>query len=114
MTAWVKSGTPEQIGIITDFVDPDLTDFLRKIVDEYAEIPSVDTKCGYACSDHASWAKIGAPSAFSIESSFEDSDNHIHSTSDRLDISDEFSFAHMKQFSRVAAAFAVELAGIKK
>ena len=95
MTAWVKAGTtptgslipafalsscsfsPSQrtVGIITDFVDPDFTEMIRKVVVEYAEIGFTDTKCGYACSDHASWSKIGAPSAFTIESTFEES-NH--------------------------------------
>jgi leucyl aminopeptidase len=115
MTAWVKRSTTPIVGIITDFVDPGYTAFLRLIVDEYAQIGWKDTKCGYACSDHASWSKIGAPSAFTIESTFEDS-NHkcvfpilagpgtktqpvssIHSGNDRIDYSDEFSFEHMAQ-----------------
>lgn len=35
--AWVKKGTKESVGIIQDFVDPDLTDFLYKLVEEYRE-----------------------------------------------------------------------------
>lgn len=111
MTSWVKTGTKPVMGVITDFVDPALTDFIRLVIGEYAEIDAVDTKCGYACSDHASWTKIGAPSAFAIESRFEDSNHNIHSTSDRIDISPEFSFDHMAQFSRMSIALAVELGG---
>ncbi|KAF8165145.1 peptidase [Crassisporium funariophilum] len=111
MTAWVKRGTREEVGIITDFTDGHLTDFNKAIVDLYLDIPYVETKCGYACSDHASWGKAGYPSAFTIESTFENSNKNIHSSNDRLDISDEFSFTHMLEFSKLAVAFAVELGG---
>ncbi|KAF6762881.1 peptidase [Ephemerocybe angulata] len=114
MTAWVKRGTREEVGIITDFVDPDLTKFNKDLVEKYLNIPYVETKCGYACSDHASWRKAGYPSSFTIESSFENSNKNIHSVNDRIDISDEFSFTHMLEFSKLAVAFAVELGGWTK
>jgi leucyl aminopeptidase len=113
MTAWVKAGTREEIGVITDFVDAGVTDYVKTLIDTYIDIPYVETKCGYACSDHASWTKAGYPSAFSIESSFENSNKNIHSTNDRIDISPEFSFDHMLHFSKLAAAFAIELGGWK-
>ncbi|KAM0752750.1 Zn-dependent exopeptidase [Meredithblackwellia eburnea MCA 4105] len=111
MTAFVKAGTAPKIGIITDFVDPDFTDMMRLVVGEYAEIPYVDTKCGYACSDHSSWTKIGAPSAFTIESTFEESNHNIHTSNDKIDYTPEFSFDHMAQFCRVTIALAIELGG---
>jgi leucyl aminopeptidase len=49
-----------------------------------------------------------------MESTFENSNKNIHSTNDRLDISDEFSFDHMLQLAKLAAAYAVELGGWKK
>jgi len=113
MTAWVKRGTREEVGIITDFTDEDLTNFNMALVDLYLDIPYVKTQCGYACSDHASWRKAGYPSSFTIESSFENSNKNIHSTNDRIDISDEFSFTHMLEFSKLAVAFAVELGNVK-
>jgi leucyl aminopeptidase len=76
-----------------------------------AEIGHTDTACGYACSDHASWTKVGAPSAFTIESTFADSNHNIHSANDKIDYSPEFSFEHMAQFSRLAISLAVELGG---
>ncbi|KXN86341.1 Leucine aminopeptidase 1 [Leucoagaricus sp. SymC.cos] len=111
MTAWVMRGTREEVGVITDFVDQDLTQFNKDLVSTYLDIPYVETKCGYACSDHASWSKAGYPSIFTIESSFENSNKHIHSMNDRIDVSDEFSFDHMLEFSKLAVAFAVELGG---
>ncbi|KAJ7276247.1 peptidase [Mycena haematopus] len=112
MTAWVKRGTREEVGIITDFVDSPLTEFNKQLVDMYLDIPWVETACGYACSDHASWGKAGYPSSFTIESTFGNSNKNIHSANDRIDVSDEFSFEHMLEFSKLAVAFAVELGGI--
>ncbi|TFL03554.1 peptidase [Pterulicium gracile] len=114
MTAWVKKGTREEVGIITDFTDSGLTEFNRQLVEAYLNIPWVDTKCGYACSDHAPWNKAGYPSIFTIESTFENSNPHIHSTSDRIDISPEFSFDHMLEFSKLAVGLAIELGGWTK
>lgn len=108
MTGYVQrtldAGKPESVGVIVDYVDPKLTDFIKKIIVEYCEIPYVETKCGYACSDHASASKAGYPSAFVIESAFEDSDNHIHSTDDTIKY---LSFDHMLQHARMTLAFAV-------
>ncbi|GAA5835825.1 hypothetical protein JCM3766R1_005859 [Sporobolomyces carnicolor] len=111
MTAWVKQGTKPTIGLIRDFVDPDFTDFLAKVIDEYSTIGWTSTKCGYACSDHASWSAIGAPSAFTIESTFEDSNHNIHSGKDTIEFSKEFSFEHMAEFTRVAIGTVIELSG---
>ncbi|CDZ98846.1 Transferrin receptor and related proteins containing the protease-associated (PA) domain [Phaffia rhodozyma] len=108
MTAWVKQGTEEVVGIITDFVDPDLTAFNKAIVDRYLNIPWKETKCGYACSDHASFSKAGFQSSFTIESTFENSNKNIHSANDKFD-HPEFSFTHMLEFSKLAVGFAVEL-----
>ncbi|KAL5527274.1 hypothetical protein ACEPAG_6065 [Sanghuangporus baumii] len=109
MTAWVKRGTKESVGIIMDYTDNALTKFNKDLVDKYLAIPYVETKCGYACSDHASWSKAGYPSIFTIESKFEESNPYIHSGNDRIDVSDEFSFDHMLEFAKLAAAFAIEL-----
>ncbi|KAG6332037.1 hypothetical protein ID866_7048 [Astraeus odoratus] len=112
MTAWVKVGVQEHIGVITDYVDSSLTEFNKKLIDTYLNVPYIETKCGYACSDHASWARAGYPSIFTIESSFEHANHaNIHTMNDRMDISSEFSFDHMLEFSKLAVAFAIELAG---
>lgn len=94
------------MGVITDFVDSKLTDFIKKIVVEYCSIPYVDTKCGYACSDHASASKAGYPSAFVIESAFEYSNKHIHNTDDTIK---HLSFDHMLEHARMTLAFAVSI-----
>ncbi|XP_014551621.1 hypothetical protein COCVIDRAFT_30894 [Bipolaris victoriae FI3] len=111
MTGYVQktldAGEPESVGVITDFVDPGLTDFIKKIITTYCGIPYVLTKCGYACSDHASASKAGYPSAFVIESDFKYSDNKIHTTEDKIEY---LSFDHMLQHARMTLALAYELA----
>ncbi|KAF8265465.1 peptidase [Lactarius quietus] len=111
MTAWVKNNTREEVGIIVDYVDEEVTELNKQLVDTYLDIPYVETKCGYACSDHASWSKAGYRSSFTIESSFPNSNKNIHSANDRIDISPEFSFKHALEFSKLAVAFAIELGG---
>jgi len=111
MTGYVQktldSGKPESVGVITDFVDVGLTSFIKKVITAYCDIPYVETKCGYACSDHASASKAGYPSAFVIESSFEDSDKKIHTTEDKLEY---LSFEHMLQHAKLTLGLAYELA----
>lgn len=114
MTGFVKrtldAGLPESVGVIMDFVDPDLTSFIKKVVDEYCDIPWVETKCGYACSDHASASKAGYRSAFVIESEFKLSSDKIHGTEDRME---GLSLDHMKQHAKLTVGLAVELAMAK-
>ncbi|SPO21301.1 related to bacterial leucyl aminopeptidase precursor [Ustilago trichophora] len=114
MTAFVKSGTTETVGLVSDFVSTPLTKFIAMLVDEYLDIGYTETKLGYAGSDHASWTKIGADSAFAIEATFENSNlKRIHTTRDTFDYP-EFSFDHLMQFVRLSASFVVELAGWSK
>lgn len=86
------------------------TDFIKKVITEYCTIPYVLTKCGYACSDHASASKAGYPSAFVIESDFKYSDKKIHTTEDLVKYLD---FNHMLQHARLTLGLAFELAMAK-
>lgn len=126
MTAWVKQGTEERVGIIQDFVDPALTSFIEELIAEYRKLtavlsrrkltlqsifplskPSVDTlvrtmpvsvKPGISLLSRRSSAHISLDIALmnSIESSFEDSNHNIHTSQDTMN-HPEFSFDHMKQ-----------------
>lgn len=111
MTGYVQgtlaAGKPEAVGVITDYVDAGLTAFIKTLIGEYCDVGYVETKCGYACSDHASASKAGYPSAFVIESEFGDSDKKIHTTQDVIA---ELSFEHMIQHARMTVGYAVELA----
>ncbi|KAL5596717.1 hypothetical protein BROUX41_006591 [Berkeleyomyces rouxiae] len=110
MTGYVQGtldkSQPESVGVITDFVDTGLTNFIKEVITEYCNIPYTETKCGYACSDHASATKAGYPSAFVIESNFDVSDPHIHSTDDLIKY---LSFDHMLEHARMTLGLAYEL-----
>ncbi|EME79610.1 uncharacterized protein MYCFIDRAFT_51857 [Pseudocercospora fijiensis CIRAD86] len=106
----LEAGEPESVGVITDYVDPGLTEFIKEVVSTYCTIPYVETKCGYACSDHASASKAGYPSAFVIESDFKYSDKKIHTTEDKIEYLD---FNHMLQHARLTLGLAYELAFAK-
>lgn len=73
---------------------------------QYTSLPTVDTKCGYACSDHASANRQGFPAAFPVESTFEDSYQNIHTPSDTIDY---VNFGHVLEFSKMILGFAYEL-----
>ena len=110
MTGFVKktvdANLPESLGVITDFVDEELTNFIKLVIKEYCSIPYTETKCGYACSDHASASRAGYRSAFVIESDFKNSNPYIHSTNDVIE---NLSFSHMLEHAKLTAGFAVEL-----
>ncbi|KAI1382791.1 Zn-dependent exopeptidase [Hypoxylon trugodes] len=95
------------MGVITDYVDQDLTAFIRKVIDQYATIGYVDTKCGYACSDHASASAAGYPSAFVIEAAMDLTSQYIHTADDTLD---RVNFDHVIEHSKLVVGFAYELA----
>ncbi|KAM0431357.1 hypothetical protein ACHAPT_005333 [Fusarium lateritium] len=106
MTGYVKPGSREVIGVITDNVDAGLTAFVKKVIGAYSSLPAVDTKCGYGCSDHASANRVGYPSAFAFESTFEDSSPYIHSAQDTISTVD---FNHVGEFVKLVIGFAYEL-----
>ncbi|KAJ6264259.1 hypothetical protein Dda_0403 [Drechslerella dactyloides] len=91
MTGYVKktldAGQPESVGVITDYVDPGLTAFIKTVIATYCDIPYVETK-------------------FVIESEFQYSDNKIHTTEDKIEF---LSFDHMLQHAKLTLALALEL-----
>jgi leucyl aminopeptidase len=113
MTGFIQktldAGLPESVGVIIDFVDPDLTNFIKLVVTGYCDIPYVETKCGYACSDHASATKAGYRSAFVIEAAFSESNNHIHT---QQDVINKLDFGHMRQHAILTLGYAVEAAAM--
>jgi leucyl aminopeptidase len=48
-----------RMAVIQDYVSAPLSALVVKLVTEYTAIPVVTTRCGYACSDHASATAVG-------------------------------------------------------
>ncbi|KAJ2472395.1 Leucine aminopeptidase 1 [Coemansia sp. RSA 2131] len=102
--------SPPAVGIVTDYTDSSTSNLVRQLVHAYTNLPTADFKCGYACSDHASWHDAGVRSALPFESQFLDYNNNIHSPSDAFDTVD---FAHLLKFVNIALGFIIEVAGVE-
>jgi len=105
MTMYVGKVQPT-FGIITDYVSPELTSFLMELVTAYSTLSYSTSRCGYGCSDHASWTKAGYDSCFPFEGLFRNSDPYIHSKNDLIS---HLSVEHGMEFAKVAVGFIVEL-----
>jgi leucyl aminopeptidase len=102
-------GAANDIYLFTDYTDNQQNEFLARLVAAY--LPGITIgydKCGYACSDHASWQALGFPTSMPFESSFARDNPYIHSAKDTYANSGAQA-AHALKFARLAAAFAVEL-----
>ncbi|KAJ7204801.1 peptidase, partial [Mycena pura] len=114
MTAWVRSGSEEVVRIVTgSSVDDELTDFLALLVDRYLDINWVKQELPKgAGSDHMLWTLAGYQACHGFEALDANANfENIHTERDRINVSKshEFSFEHMRQFAKLAVAFAVEL-----
>ncbi|KAL1738952.1 hypothetical protein HDZ31DRAFT_50176 [Schizophyllum fasciatum] len=108
MTAYTKPGEDPHVSFMTDNVDTDLTQFEEKLVDEYLSIDYNEGRCGYGCSDHASWNDNGFPSSMPFETTFGSDNPNIHSDKDTVDV-DGFSFEQSLEFAKLGLAYIVEL-----
>jgi leucyl aminopeptidase len=102
-------GSAEEIFLLTDHVDSGLSAFVGKLIDAYVGVKHGTTECGYACSDHASWDSKGCPAAMAFEAAFDDMNHALHTENDTLATSGGDA-AHSVPFTKLAVAFAVELA----
>jgi len=106
LTGYAHNNEPT-MWLIDDYVNKDLSAYLGKLISTYVKQPIKHTKCGYACSDHASWTQAGYPAAIPAESAYADTNPSIHSSRDTMD---KLSLTHMTDYLKLATAFAVEMA----
>lgn len=97
----------ERFGLVTDFTDPALNDFMKVLIEEYTDIPYEETLCGYACSDHASATRNGYPASFVFETPFGNHNPRIHTPNDTIEHVD---FEHVLQHAKLTAGYMYELA----
>ncbi|KAJ2722358.1 Leucine aminopeptidase 1 [Coemansia sp. Benny D115] len=98
---------PPAVGVVVDYTDKDTNALLRKLVAEYTDLPTKDMKCGYGCSDHASWYSRGVRSAMPFESDQLEGNTFIHSPKDSMDT---VNFDHLAKFVNIALGFLIEVA----
>jgi len=95
------------IGLITDYTSSSLNSFLKLVMTGYVEIGFIDSTCGYACSDHASFTNNGYDAGFTFESAFEHHNPFIHTANDVIAKCD---MDHVQQYGRLGVGYVVELA----
>lgn len=103
------AGSGDRLFLLDDNVDPALTAFLGRLAEEYSGMPWSSTRCGYACSDHASWTRSGYPASAAFESALETMNRNLHTERDTLAGSGGDA-RHSMGFARLAVAFAAEIA----
>lgn len=102
-------GSVNDIYIYTDYTDSQQNTFIGNLVTTY--LPTLKLgydKCGYGCSDHASWTGQGFAASLPFEATFSQSNPRIHTANDTYaNMGNQAQ--HALKFARLAAAFAVEL-----
>lgn len=107
MTGFRNDQKDPTMWVYRDYTDKKLSDFVVRLIKTYIKVPIAFSSCGYGCSDHASWTEAGIPAAFPCETNFEDHNPYIHTSADTMSL---LNTEHMTNFSKLALAFAIELA----
>ena len=97
------------IVMMKDYTNDEQNKFIGSIIDHY--IPEIKwgfDKCGYACSDHASWTTQGYPASMPFESKMDSYNSNIHTANDTLLVSNN-NASHAIKFAKMALAYIVEL-----
>jgi leucyl aminopeptidase len=102
-------GSDRDIWLISDYTSPAQNAFLGRLIDTYVGASWGTDRCGYACSDHASWNRAGVPASMPFEARSRDRNHKIHTAADTLELSGN-NADHAIKFARLAAAYAIELA----
>jgi len=95
------------LGSMTDYTSSWLRSYLETINGLYIKAGIVTDRCGYGCSDHASWYRQGYPTLMPFESTMRARNRAIHSASDVLD--ERLNFEHSAVFTKIAVVMAMDL-----
>jgi bacterial leucyl aminopeptidase len=101
-------GPDGKINLISDFTNSNQNAFLGKLIDKYVKSPWGYGKCGYACSDHASWTQSGFIASFPFEASMNGHNPHIHTKGDTLEKSQNVAL-HATKFAKLGVSYLIEL-----
>jgi leucyl aminopeptidase len=104
-----KGSADLDIVMMSDYTNRAQNEFLGKVIDEYVKVPWGYSKCGYACSDHASWTNAGFPASMPFEATMQEMNKDIHTSRDVIEKSGGTA-DHAYKFAQMATAFLIELA----
>ncbi len=97
------------IVMMTDYTNESQNKFIGSLIDTYVSgVKWGYDKCGYGCSDHASWHTQGFPASMPFEARMNDMNHNIHTANDTLKASNNTAL-HAAKFARMGIAFVVEL-----
>lgn len=107
MTAF--QGDPTDLWIFTDYTNAAQNQFVADLAAAYLPQLTVGyDRCGYGCSDHASWTGRGFAASFPFEASDAHYNKALHTPNDVIATFGSQA-EHALKFSRLALSFAVEL-----
>ncbi len=102
-------GSDLDIVMMTDYTNSSQNAFIGSLIDRYLkDVRWGYDRCGYGCSDHASWHNQGYAASMPFESRKNDMNRNIHTPKDTLDVSQN-NASHALKFSKMALAFLIEL-----
>lgn len=104
-----KGTSTVDITLINDFTNEKQNAFLGEIIDEYLQVKWGYGKCGYGCSDHASWHRAGFPASMPAEATPKTMNPKIHTKGDTMGFMGNTA-KHSVVFSKLGLAYILELA----
>eukprot|EP00002_Diphylleia_rotans_P028873 TRINITY_DN583_c0_g1_i1.p1 TRINITY_DN583_c0_g1~~TRINITY_DN583_c0_g1_i1.p1 ORF type:complete len:369 (-),score=91.36 TRINITY_DN583_c0_g1_i1:34-1140(-) len=100
--------TPAIVVIDDSYTTRSVTNFIRSLIPVYTTIPAKTETCGYGCSDHASWTSAGYIGGCIAEAGPNGNVNpNMHTA---RDTTANLNFDVVAEFTKLAVAFAVEVA----
>ena len=107
MTNYTKR--EKEIVLITDYTDLGQNSYMKQLISTYLpEFKVKEERCGYACSDHASWNRHGFPVSFPFETRMDEYNQNIHTENDTLDVSQN-NANHTVTYAQLALAYIIEM-----
>jgi leucyl aminopeptidase len=104
-----KGNDALDIVMMRDYTNDEQNKFVGSIIDHY--VPGIKwgfDKCGYGCSDHASWHTQGFPASMPFEATMDTMNHKIHTANDTLAVSNN-NASHAVKFAKMAIGYIVEL-----
>ncbi len=102
-------GSPQDIYLYTDYTNAAQNQFVANLITTYQPSLTIGyDKCGYGCSDHASWNAQGYAASMPFETAFNQDNPYIHTENDTFANSGGQA-NHSLKFARLGLSFAVEL-----
>lgn len=102
-------GSAQDILLMSDYSNAAQNAFFGKLIDQYVKVSWGYSRCGYGCSDHASWTLNGFPASIPFEAKMEEYNKNIHTTNDVIAVSGNNGL-HAVKFAKLASAYMVEMA----